>query len=294
MKRWCWRSTAAWVAALAMMVLPVRAIAQAEGLVTDPSVFPHHGFLVTGYGSTGYAATFLDDATPNEFSASLSPVFLFQIRDRFLFESELELEFEDGGTVVGLEYAQIGYSLTDNLSIGVGKFLLPFNVFSERLHPTWINKLASPPATYGHHGGPGPTDAMLPVLSDLGVQLRSSVDLGGFWYLTGVGFVTQGPQLEEDEHTEEPGAEPPHDVPEVAFGNAVALRARPWRRIPGGSAMRTRSGSRHTSGPWPGVGSNPERQQGGGRTGERGHPVDWPVVLTGSRQSLSRSVAFST
>lgn len=207
------------VVALGLALLPAHLASQGNGLVTDPSLLPYHGFLVTGYGSTGYTATLLDGATPNSFTASLSPVFLFQIRDRFLFESELEFEFEDGGTAVGLEYAQIGYSLTNNITVGAGKFLLPFNVFSERLHPTWINKLASPPALYGHHGGPGPTDAMLPVLSDIGAQLRSSFNLSGFWYLTATGYVTQGPQLEEA-HEELP-AEPGHAVPEIAFGNSV-------------------------------------------------------------------------
>lgn len=211
------RGAMAGLVALTLVYAPTRLTAQGTAL-TDASILPYHGVLLTGYGSTGYAAKFMDGATPNSFTASVSPVLLFQIRDRFLFETELEFEFEDGGTAVGLEYAEIGYSLTNDVTVGVGKFLLPFNVFSERLHPTWVNKLASPPAVYGHHGGPAPTDPMLPILSDIGVQVRSSFDLGRFGYLTAVGFVTQGPQLEEEADMP---ADPGHMVPELAFGSTV-------------------------------------------------------------------------
>lgn len=208
-------------AALAAVMLAGSAASAQDGatLVEDESVFPFHGFLVSGYGSTGYSATFLDGVTPNQFSASLSPVFLFQIRDRFLFESELEFGFEEGVTETSLEYAEVLYALTNNVTVGVGKFLLPFNVFSERLHPSWINKMTAPPPTYGgHHGPPGPADPLLPILSDFGAQVRSSFDLGGWWYATAVGYVTQGPQL----MAEEPDtAAEGHALPELAFGSSV-------------------------------------------------------------------------
>ena len=188
-------------------------------LVDEQSVFPFHGFLVSGYGSAGYDASFLDGATPNQFSASLSPVLLFQIRDRFLFESELEFEIEEGVTATSLEYAEVLYALSNNVTVGAGKFLLPFNVFSERLHPTWINKMTGPPAIYGgHHGTPGPADPLLPLLSDFGVQVRSAFDLGSWWYGTAVAYVTQGPQLmEEEPDTAADG----HAIPELAFGSSV-------------------------------------------------------------------------
>lgn len=214
-------------AAVACLMLFGSAASAQDGptLVEDESVFPFHGFLVSGYGSTGYSAQFLESGTPNSFSASLSPVFLFQIRDRFLFESELEFGFEEGVTETSLEYAEILYALSNNFTVGVGKFLLPFNVFSERLHPSWINKLATPPPVYGgHHGAEGPADPMLPLLSDFGVQLRSSFDLGGWWYGTAIAYVTQGPQTEavEDGHADTTVADPGHvDLPTLTFGSSI-------------------------------------------------------------------------
>jgi hypothetical protein len=197
---------------------PEMALSQRASDDREGSIFPSHGFLITGYGSTGYRATFLEDDAPNDFQASVNPIMLFQISDRFLFEAELEFELEEGVTATGLEYAQIDYSLTDNLKVMAGKFLLPFNIFSERLHPTWINKFVSTPPLYGHEAGVS-ASPLLPILSDVGLQVRGTFDLKDFWYVTGVAFISQGPSIEE-EHEEEPGMEPegPFEVPEVVFG----------------------------------------------------------------------------
>jgi hypothetical protein len=127
---------------------------------------------------------------------------LFQISDRFLFESEFEFELEEGVTSTALEYAQVDVSLSNNFVAVAGKFLLPFNTFSERVHPTWINPFASKPPLYGGHGSVGPADPLLPVLSDVGIQLRGVYPLGGFSSITAEVFLTQGPNLVVEEHDE--------------------------------------------------------------------------------------------
>ncbi len=181
--------------------------------------FPRQGFLLTGYGGAGYNALFADGATPNNFSAIFAPIMLFQISDRFLFEGELEFEIEDGVTGTSLEYAQVDMALNNNLTLMAGKFLLPFNTYSERLHPTWINRLVSGPALYGGHGSLTPTDPLLPVLSDIGVQLRGAFSVSRFNTITAEAFVTQGPMVLADAHAEEAEpAEESHGPPDLAFG----------------------------------------------------------------------------
>ncbi len=164
--------------------------------------FPRQGFMLSGYGGAGYNALFADDATPNNFSAIFAPIMLFQVSDRFLFEGELEFEIEEGVTATELEYAQVDVALNNNLTLVAGKFLLPFNTYSERLHPTWINHLVSGPALYGGHGALTPTDPLLPVLSDIGVQLRGAFSVARFSTITAEAFVTQGPMLAVEEHAE--------------------------------------------------------------------------------------------
>ena len=139
------RSTVSFV--LLLWLSTANAVAQTTESPSDTegAVSPGHAFLVSGYGSMSFRSVFAEDSTPNNFGALMAPIFLFQASDRVLFEAELEFELEEDVTVTQLEYAQLLYGLTNNLKIGVGKFLLPFNAFTERIHPTWINKFVSPP-----------------------------------------------------------------------------------------------------------------------------------------------------
>lgn len=183
--------------------------------------FPRQSFLLAGYGATGYDIVFLEDGEPNNFNAVFAPIMLFQISDRFLFEGEFEFEIEEGVSATALEYAQIDGRINDNLILVGGKFLLPFATFSERYHPTWINRLISAPALYGSHGGALPATPMLPILSDIGVQLRGSFEVGPFSSITAEAFVTQGPSVAEEDHNEEAAA-----VEEEDHGDVIAAAKR--------------------------------------------------------------------
>lgn len=182
------------VASLLTLCFFGESVAQDGGTSNDAAqqFFPRQSFLLTGYGASGYNVIVQDEDSPNNFNFGLSPIMLFQISDRFLFESEQELEIEDGATNLDLEYAQIDARLSNNLTFVAGKFLLPFGTFSERYHPTWINRLISAPALYLHHG-PVPTEPLIPIVSDIGFELRGAYEVGPISSVTGVVFVTQGP-----------------------------------------------------------------------------------------------------
>jgi hypothetical protein len=149
-------------------------------------------FHVTGYGFTRFANTEGSDST---FTAKLVPLFLWQVTDRLLFEAELELELEDGETHVELEYAHGSYLVTDWLTLGAGKFLTPFGIFAERLHPAWINKLPNGPLIYGHDG--------LAPFSSVGIYARGGIPAGPTTFNYAV-YVSNGPELNtgEDEADE--------------------------------------------------------------------------------------------
>lgn len=197
---------------------------------------PLADFVLTGYGTASYDAG-LDDFESG-FTASVSPVLLYRMGDDLLFESELEFEVEGAGTNLVLEYAQVDYLGFERFQVSVGKFLLPFGVFGERLHPSWINKLPTMPLLYGHAHGGQASGALLPVLSDIGLMGRYNLPLGGLNLDLSL-FVTQGPMmveeggLEPDDHSHArtagvaaaPGHEAEADplptafaIPEVAFG----------------------------------------------------------------------------
>jgi hypothetical protein len=181
---------------------------------TAGRIVPTNSFLVTGYGTVGYAARPQGDKE-NQFTASFSPILLFQFQDRILFEAEFEFELTEGVTETGLEYAQLDYVATDNLTLSAGKFLVPFGVFGERIHPTWINKFPSSPPIYGHHVAQFGVEPLMPILSDIGVMGRATVAPGP-WQLSLNAYITQGPALEGE--LEEPGeGEEDFHAPEFAF-----------------------------------------------------------------------------
>jgi len=133
-------------------------------------------FKMTGYGFANYAWRSKNGnqgERKNTFEAGFNPIVHYRLNDWILFEGELELELEGGETEVSLEYAKADLFLNDYITLGVGKSLLPFGEFIERLHPPWINKLITRPLPYRSTSAGG-----LLRFSEIGAQLRGVVPLG--------------------------------------------------------------------------------------------------------------------
>lgn len=177
-------------------------------------VLPTNSFVMSGYGTVGYF-TRTQGERINAFTASISPIFLFQFQDKILFEAEFEFELQEGVTETGLEYAQLDYVATDNITFVGGKFLVPFGVFGERLHPTWINKFPTSPPIYGHHVSAFGTAPLMPILADIGVMGRATITPGP-WQITLNSYVTQGPAVEGEIDAEEPDPGE-FEAPELEF-----------------------------------------------------------------------------
>jgi hypothetical protein len=195
----------------ALLLLPA-------GTLSAQQQSPLSRFLVSGYASANYNVPAEGDAR-NNFSASFSPIFLFELSPDFLFEAELEFGLEEGGTTTTLEYAQVDYLGFENVLLVAGKFLLPFGVFSERLHPTWINKMPSMPLLYGHAHGGVAEGVLTPILSDVGVMARYAGSLGDVWGLDFSFYVAQGPS--QAEHDEDGGDDHAHSIAPASVAAAA-------------------------------------------------------------------------
>lgn len=160
---------------------------------SDNSFSPKPGnsrYMIRGYAD----ATFKTGEGETSFgNARFIPIFLYKQSDRLLFEGELEFAIEDGEVEINLEYAAMNYQLSPNMVLRMGKILIPFGTFFERLHPSWINKLPTVPLGYGH-------DGILPT-SDLGIELRGGIFLAGMRANYSL-YVINGPRMEDGE--EEP------------------------------------------------------------------------------------------
>lgn len=160
-------------------------------------------FMLRGYYHTGLDAVTMGDETSTNFTGgSIAPILMYKQSDRLFFEAEFEGEFDDGAFSMGLEYADMAYVINDYVTVRAGKFLLPFGTFMEKLHPAWINRLATRPLGFGH-------DGIVPS-SDVGVELRGAFHLGST-KLNYQAYVINGPQLKD-------GSDEPEEAGMLKFG----------------------------------------------------------------------------
>ena len=125
-------------------------------------------FMMAGYATGGYSSA---TGEGGGFGVQFSPVFLWKLSDRILFESEVEFRQSQGSSEVNMEYAQLSVVLNPYMNLGMGKFLTPFSTFQQRFHPAWISKSIDKPV-FG----------MDPFIqfpeSTLGLQLNGGIPLG--------------------------------------------------------------------------------------------------------------------
>jgi hypothetical protein len=166
-------------------------------------------FLITGYGLTGYSKT---QGVASTFATEVSPILLWQLNERLLFQAETEFEMEEE-LATNVEYAHVSYLAADFVSFGAGKFLTPFGIFNQRLHPGWINKVPNSPLAFGHGGiAPG---------SGVGAYARGAFPIGA----ARAGYAVYGINAPElmtmaDEAGEVTGAD---ESEERAYGGRVSL-----------------------------------------------------------------------
>jgi hypothetical protein len=173
--------------------------------------------LLTGYGAITYSAH-PDSDFQNDFTATFSPLLLQQVGDDFLFEAELDLELADAGTEIHLEHAQVHYLGLEYLQITAGMFHVPFGIW---MHPSWVNRMPTPPLIYQDTHGAPPDDALLPILFDVGVMAKAAVPLFSGWMTSVALWVTQGPSDDIAAHVHgdgDPAAEPHSDAPRLGYG----------------------------------------------------------------------------
>jgi hypothetical protein len=94
------------------------------------------------------------------FQPLIAPVVAVPFGDRWLVESRAtfdEVVFRENGstgpwhakTFSSVDYLQLDYLVNPHLTIVVGEFLTPFNIYNERLGPVWIHNLADSPLIAG-------------------------------------------------------------------------------------------------------------------------------------------------
>ena len=163
---------------------------------TEPNLLGLHNFTLGGFAAAGYHDYRSDDST---FNAYVAPIVLWKPTDRLLFESRFDIFLAEDNTATELAYAQISYLLNDYVTLGAGKFVLPFGIFWERARAPWINKLPTMPLVYSR-GFVGE--------SGLGVQIRGGAAFGNA-KINYAAYFINGPEFRTN----------PSEAGRLGFGN---------------------------------------------------------------------------
>lgn len=127
-------------------------------------------FALVGYTSVSAKFNKEDGAAFN--NLVFNPILLWQPHKNIVIEAELETEIEGTETKIDMGYANASFFLNKYLTMRTGKFISPFGIFQDRLHPSWINKLPTVPIGTGEDElGVGPT-------SEIGIDFRGGIPLG--------------------------------------------------------------------------------------------------------------------
>ncbi len=134
---------------LAVLVLLIAVTASAQ---EGPQYKQPEGGVPVLTGFVGLGTSF--QSGQQQLSPAISPIVLVPFGEKWLVESELEVEGDythttnqpwDHGWDKGFEYAQIDYLANRYLTVVGGRFLTPFGIFNERLHPGWVRNLQTAP-----------------------------------------------------------------------------------------------------------------------------------------------------
>ena len=93
------------------------------------------------------------------FQPAIAPVLVVPLGDHWLVESRADLRgfiaHDNGSTgpysgqfIATLEYLQLDYIANSHLTVTVGRFLTPFNIYDERFTPFWIRDLQDAPIIF--------------------------------------------------------------------------------------------------------------------------------------------------
>ena len=135
------------------MVLATAARAQQQPTPTAKSSEGGPVPVITGMMS--YQSNFSPGTT--DINPEFDPILLLPIGEKVLIESEFSMSMsldrdqgQWGPAVVdhSVEYLQANYIAHPNLTVTIGRFLTPFGIYRERLHPLWIRNLQAEPILF--------------------------------------------------------------------------------------------------------------------------------------------------
>ena len=107
-------------------------------------------FTLVGDAALSYSSL---KGSPSTFSATISPLVLWQPSDLILIEAAADINIatdrsNNSGTTVDLKIGNASFLINDYLAVGGGLFVVPFGQFHNHFDPPWINEFPSDPLAF--------------------------------------------------------------------------------------------------------------------------------------------------
>ena len=134
--------------------MPIAPGLKSQELPDVPETRPRSGVpVITGFGS--YQSNI--EQGSYDLNPEFDPVVLIPIGNKLLLQSEFDMSLDVthtsdswGPAVVdhGFDYLQATYFAHPNVTVVAGRYLVPFGIYRERMHPLWIRYLQAEPISF--------------------------------------------------------------------------------------------------------------------------------------------------
>jgi hypothetical protein len=149
--------------------------------------------VIIGYAYADFIYTPNSSIKTNFTRVGFSPTMVWMLGDKLFFESQVEFYTDSGNINTKIEYLKLSYLVNKYMTVGMGKILTPFGLYTERIEAPFIEKMPNAPLGLKHMEG---VPNIGPICPEMGVDVR-----GGFYVGDGkmnyVVYVSNGAKLND-------------------------------------------------------------------------------------------------
>lgn len=131
--------------------------------------------VIIGYAYSDFIISPNSDVKTNFTRVGFSPTMIWQLGDKLFFESQVEFYTDSGNVNTRVEYAKLSFIVNKYMTIGMGKILTPFGLYTERIEAPFIEKLPNAPLLFKYHEG---APNIGPICPEMGLDVRGGFQVG--------------------------------------------------------------------------------------------------------------------
>lgn len=131
--------------------------------------------VIIGYAYSDFIISPNSDIKTNFTRVGFSPTMIWQLGDKLFFESQVEFYTDSGNVNTRVEYAKLSVIVNKYMTLGMGKILTPFGLYTERIEAPFIEKLPNAPLFFKHYEN---SPNIGPICPEMGLDLRGGFQIG--------------------------------------------------------------------------------------------------------------------